>query len=356
MNHPTLEYVLKRNGGIRVRRMALTDAWKIAATYIGTVVGAGFASGQEVMQFFTRFGSMAIISIFLTTVLFYLLGAKVMQVGRKTDASSFGLVISSLVGEKFGKILQIIMLIMLCGVTITMVAGSGALLYEQLHIPIALGSLLTVILTGIVLSFGMRGVISANSFIVPIMIIFIVIVFLSRVTPHDALSIDTTISYPLQSVLSALSYVGFNVGLSLTVLIPLGKQSFDKRTLQLGALFGAIALGVMLLFIHLLLVNTFHGPFFIEIPMGYIAKQLPPLFRLLFIGTLWAEIFSTLVSNVYGMAHEMVQHHRRRYLAIIAMILALTFFGSQIGFSTMVSHVYPIFGYIGIVMLVAVLV
>ncbi len=355
MNHHALEYLLKRNGGIRVRRMALTDAWKIAATYIGTVVGAGFASGQEVMQFFTRFGSMAIISILLSTVLFYLLGARVMQVGRTLDAPSFGLVISSLVGEKLGKFMQIVMLIMLCGVTITMVAGSGALLYEQWHIPIAAGSLFTIILTGIVLSFGMRGVISANSIIVPIMILFIFIVFLSRVTPHYALSMDVAHLSPFQSILSALSYVGFNVGLSLTVLIPLGRQAVDQRTLQIGALLGAIALGLMLLFIHLLLVNAFHGPHFVQIPMGYIAKQLPPLFRLLFIGTLWAEIFSTLVSNVYGIAHEMVHHRRQLYLATMAVILAVTYFGSQIGFSTMVSNVYPIFGYLGIVMLIAVL-
>ena len=29
---------------------------KVAAAYIGTVVGAGFATGQEILQFFNRFG------------------------------------------------------------------------------------------------------------------------------------------------------------------------------------------------------------------------------------------------------------------------------------------------------------
>jgi uncharacterized membrane protein YkvI len=31
---------------------------KVAATYIGTVVGAGFATGQELLQFFSKFGSI----------------------------------------------------------------------------------------------------------------------------------------------------------------------------------------------------------------------------------------------------------------------------------------------------------
>lgn len=34
------------------------STFKVAATYIGTVVGAGFATGQEVLQFFNRFGAM----------------------------------------------------------------------------------------------------------------------------------------------------------------------------------------------------------------------------------------------------------------------------------------------------------
>jgi len=32
------------------------STFKVAATYIGTVVGAGFASGQEMLQFFAVFG------------------------------------------------------------------------------------------------------------------------------------------------------------------------------------------------------------------------------------------------------------------------------------------------------------
>ena len=36
------------------------------ATYIGTVVGAGFASGQEVLQFFGLLGPSGILAIIVT--------------------------------------------------------------------------------------------------------------------------------------------------------------------------------------------------------------------------------------------------------------------------------------------------
>ena len=37
--------------------------FKVAATYIGTVIGAGFASGQEILQFFSVFGNMGILGL-----------------------------------------------------------------------------------------------------------------------------------------------------------------------------------------------------------------------------------------------------------------------------------------------------
>lgn len=36
------------------------STFKVAATYIGTVVGAGFTSGQEMLQFFAVFGIRAL--------------------------------------------------------------------------------------------------------------------------------------------------------------------------------------------------------------------------------------------------------------------------------------------------------
>ena len=60
---------------------------KIAGTYIGTVVGAGFATGQEVLQFFTRFGIRGLTGIIITTVLF-IFGFIIMNLGNILHAKS----------------------------------------------------------------------------------------------------------------------------------------------------------------------------------------------------------------------------------------------------------------------------
>ena len=47
----------------------------LASVYVGTVIGAGFASGQEILQFFGKHGYKGILGVMVITVLFSLLGA-----------------------------------------------------------------------------------------------------------------------------------------------------------------------------------------------------------------------------------------------------------------------------------------
>lgn len=54
--------------------MQWKTTFQVAATYVGAVMGAGFASGQEIQQFFTRFGRWGLVGIVVSALLFLSLG------------------------------------------------------------------------------------------------------------------------------------------------------------------------------------------------------------------------------------------------------------------------------------------
>lgn len=56
---------------MKVKQNQNVGIFKIAATYIGTIVGAGFASGQEVLQYFVSYGIVGVIGIIISTFLFF---------------------------------------------------------------------------------------------------------------------------------------------------------------------------------------------------------------------------------------------------------------------------------------------
>ena len=53
-------------------------AIQIAAVYVGTVVGAGFATGREIVEFFSRFGFIGLISMIMSGYILIFLGSKLM--------------------------------------------------------------------------------------------------------------------------------------------------------------------------------------------------------------------------------------------------------------------------------------
>src|SRR5690625_351112 len=102
---------LEEMGNVCMR--SFVQVLQIAFTYIGTIVGAGFATGQEILQFFTRFGGFAVFTIVIATVMFVWLGTKMMLLAHDIGAKSYEDLNTTLFGEKVGKAISYVMLILL---------------------------------------------------------------------------------------------------------------------------------------------------------------------------------------------------------------------------------------------------
>lgn len=59
----------------------MKKSFQIGSAFVGLIVGAGFASGQEVMQYFTSFGIWGTVGGLLATLLFIFLGYTFAQLG-----------------------------------------------------------------------------------------------------------------------------------------------------------------------------------------------------------------------------------------------------------------------------------
>lgn len=57
------------------------EATKIGFAYVGIVVGAGFSTGQEVMQFFTKYGLWAYLGVIISGFILAFIGRQVAKIG-----------------------------------------------------------------------------------------------------------------------------------------------------------------------------------------------------------------------------------------------------------------------------------
>jgi len=335
---------------------------KIAATYIGTIVGAGFATGQEVLQFFAKFGLKGFAGLILTTIMFVVFGYIIMELGRELDTRSHLEIIRYSGGKILGTIIDIIITFFLFGALTAMIAGTGALFTEQFHLSSLLGNIAMAVLTALTVLTGINGVINSISFVVPFLLIAVVgtSIFSIITTPPD---ITATVQIAGDSglitnwLMAAVLYVSYNTVISIAVLGPLGVKARDKKAIRNGAVLGGLGLGLGSIMIYFALFGNIKEIQELEVPMIHIAGGISSVVQIGYAIVLTAEVYTTAVGSLFGFVSRITDMQKSpakgRALVIGASVAALA--ASQLGFSNLVKYLYPLVGYGGIALLVSLL-
>ncbi|WP_066066226.1 YkvI family membrane protein [Neobacillus soli] len=325
-----------------------TAAFQIAAVYVGTVVGAGFATGKEIVEFFSRFGFFGFISILMSGYLFIVLGSKLMRMAAHIDAKSYQEFNEYLFGKWPSRIINIFMLFMLLGVSAVMLAGAGAIFEEQLGLPKTVGVFLTIFLSFIVMLIGTKGLFAVNTFVVPLMICFsLILMYFSIQIPNflDQLLFIPHAEDGWKSVVAPFSYAALNLGLAQAVLVPIATEVKDDWTIKWGGIIGGAALTLILIAGHSTLIMLPNLELY-DIPMAIIMKNLAPFFYWIFVLVIYGEIFTSVIGNVFGLDRQLKQYFPVPTMLSVTFIFAVSYLISLVNYSTLLSYLYPLFGYI----------
>jgi uncharacterized membrane protein YkvI len=336
---------------------------KVAATYIGTIVGAGFATGQEMLQFFARFGVFGLYGLILTTVLFILFGYLIMELGSRIKADSHMDIIKHAGGKFIGTIIDWIITFFLFGALTAMIAGTGALFQQQFNLSPIIGNVVMAIITALTVLTGINGVINSISIVVPFLLasvlgISIYSIFKSPPDLSQAVVGVEGSGLITNWAIAAILYISYNTVLSIAVLGPLGLQAKNKKTILYGAVLGGLGLGIGSIMIYFAMFGNISQITKLEVPMIYIAGTIAPIIQIVYAVVLIAEVYTTAVGSLFGFVARLTENNksRNRGRLIILITTILAFFASQFGFTTLVTYLYPMVGYGGIVLLICLII
>ncbi|MFC0211135.1 hypothetical protein ACFFK0_01515 [Paenibacillus chartarius] len=327
---------------------------KVAFTYVGTIVGAGFASGQEILQFYTRYGWMAEFTIALSSILFVWLGIKMMLLAYDVKAVSYEDLNRHLFGQRVGNWISIFSLIVLFGITSVMLAASGSVFAEQLHLSPQTGLLVTLFASYFVIVKGMNAIMNVNSIVVPIMVMFTVLLLVYTLnSPGGDSWLHLSTDHSMTRIwLAPFLYVSFNLATAQAVLVPVGATIRNRNVLLAGGLLGGVMIGLLLLAVHIALAAQMPGIAQFDIPMAHLIRPFGTTLQFLYIFVIYGEIFTTYIANVYGITLQLQNYMRVPRQVIIVAILTLSYFCGQFGFKPLLTTLYPLFGLVSISWLV----
>lgn len=334
---------------MRQKKHSFMTISNIAATYIGTVIGAGFASGQEILVFFTRYGIVSYIGLLFVSFLFMYIGSKILILGNQLKASSY----ADMVEQVFGKVspfINIYLFIAYMVISIAMFAGAGLLFGHHREI----GVVITAVLAAIAVIRGIDGLLYANTVLIPLIFIFHIIMFAYHIyLPNRTVSsMDLSVPLLLSSIKSGSTYASYNIILCIGVLAPLGNSIRDKSVAKWGGYMGGALIGIMLIMTNYCLLTYIPDIHMDEMPLLSVAKLIHPLIGNIYLFVLWGAMFTTLIANLFSII-SIIESKLPSYLHDIAFIFAVVVFVllSRLGFSNIVSFLYPILGVMGLVFL-----
>ena len=328
--------------------------FQIAVVFIGTVVGAGLASGKEITQFFTSFGIYSFIGIIICGLFYIVMGTIIAKISIKYKLESYGDLIYKISPNFLGKITGGITTIYLISSASIILAGSGALINQFFDIPKIFGTLIMIIIAVFFLFRGTNGLIEINSFIVPTLVITIsTITILYFVLCADAVTIENILSFPPKKesgiATSTILYAGYNILCCSGVLVPLSTGIKKSKIMSLGISFGAIGLTILCLLINLLLIVNQPYIYEFEIPLLFVAKRFSTIVQALLLMVILLEMFSTEVSDVYSISKTLEKTFNINFKKGILLVILIAFPISQIGFGNLISTLYPLFGMLSLV-------
>lgn len=325
----------------------MKNGLKIAFVYIGLVIGAGFASGREILEYFNMRSRTNLFPVVLAFFMFVLVSYLILYRTKKLGISDFGEFVDSVAGRFGGFIKAVMYIFMFCGFFVMLSAG-GALFESGFNCNGKLGIILMSLICFLVFSFDIKGIVVLNTVLVPFMIIGIAYLSVTSILYSSA----AVSAFPLaeNSLVSAVCYVSYNTITAGAVLVPL-YSILDSKSIKVGAIVGSGVLCLLIFIIRAALNVYYDKILYSEMPMLDMAVLRGNIYRLVYIFVLFTSICTTAVSHGFGILSRFrFKTVRGRVIGAAVFCLAALPF-SDLNFSFLVASLYSVFGYIGLLWL-----
>lgn len=330
---------------------------KFAGAFIAWVIGSGFATGQEVLQFFTSYGYLSYGVVFLNLIGFMILSQVLLVTGYEHKTETSFNHCKYFCGEKIGVFYSWLIPITLILMMPVLVSGAGATFTEYYGIKHYIGS---AIITGMVLCtylIGFERLIKIVSTIGPFIIGFSLFVGIitvirdfhnfSEVSKYE--SILSELHSAPNWILSSVLYLSLNFLSGSVYFTGLGMSANNKKDAKYGAMLGTIIVIFAITLMNSAMLLNAENTATVSIPMLYLAKKISYLFGGIFSVVLILGMFSSCTTMMWSVCNRFAIGGKRGNNIFAILVAICTFILGLFSFSELLGIFYPLVGYVGLI-------
>lgn len=329
-----------------------------AFAYVGVIVGAGLASGQDLLQYFLAYGAIGLIGIVALGVLNIIFGAVALQLGSYYRSDNHDVVFEQIARPALRRIIDVVLVFSAFTMGFVMLAGAGANLEQQFGLPSWMGGALCAVLVVLTAFLNFDRIMNVIGVFTPIIMVAITVLMIySLVTPHasvaelDAAARNVTPALP-NLVFSTLNYFALCVVGGIAMAFVLGGSILRigeaRRAGHVGGVLIALVLGADAVALYLNVDRIWN----FDVPALEIARSVHPAFAFGYTLVIFALIYNTAFSLFYSTARRFSGGSTARLRIVLIAVVAVGYAASFMGFKKLVGVMYPIIGWLGVALLV----
>lgn len=335
--------------------------WKrslaVAASFVGIVVGAGFASGMEALQYFVAYGTNGFFGVILASVTMLFAATAFMTFGSYFLAREHNEVFYNVTSKPAAFIMDWSAVACMFSVGFVMFAGAGSNLQQSFGWPIWVGAVAMLALMLIVGRFDVDKVSSVIGWATPLLVVFVLIGSIYSFTQVDV-NWSEVGDYAQQEVaradgtpywwLGALNHTGLNALCGVSMALVMAGDEFDTKSTRYGGILGGVIYAVMLALLVaslLIQVESVNGA---DMPLLAVIDNVDPVLGFIMTWVIFLMVFNTCLGMFYALAKRLTSKHPERFYPTYAIACVVGFGLSFAGFQPLVNSLYPILGYLGL--------
>lgn len=337
--------------------------FRCAGGFVAWVIGSGFATGQEVLQFFSSYGLSSYWIILINLAGFLLIGTVLLTTGYHHKDEEHFQQFEYYCGKKLGVFYSWLIPITLLPVMSVLISGAGATLSEYYGLNHYVGALIMAIAILIAYFIGFNRLVSVLSFVGPSIITFCLVIGLITVMKDfgnfDQIKNFEPILEGSQSAthwsISAILYVSYNFLCGSVYYTQLGKTTSSLKEARLGAIVGALLLIAAISVINTAILLNGGETAALAIPNLYLAKKISWIFGAVFSIFLVMGIFSACSAMMWTVCSKFSTGVRKTDNIVAFTVAVGTLLLGLLSFGELIGVIYPIIGYLGLVYIICVL-
>lgn len=327
----------------------MKNVLKVVFVIVGSVIGAGFASGQEINLFFNKYGTIGIAGMIISCLLTGIIIYKVMSVAESKKIQTYSEFLSALnANERLNKIIKTIIQCFLLISFYIMTAGFCAYFKQEFGISTYITATIMAALCYITFAGKTKGIVSINMALIPFLALFIICLGIKNIPFTVGHFENNAITYSFGWLFSSILYSSYNSILLIPILIDLPNNINIKNKIKQTGILCAVILCVLGICLFLLILRATNYVQNMELPMIEVTKQFGGIYSLIYGVVIIIAIFTSAIASGYGFLKN-VSQEKMKYRTTMFLICVCSVLIAPLGFANLVGLLYPIFGILGLI-------